>query len=228
MNRIFLTFAERQNGSFRTNLLGAARLSAAVLLFGFAATAWGQSSTESRPYWGAETGGGFLTGISSIANAAQDKFKVNASGPLFDIGLARMHANGSPSYSFEFTRLSFSGNATGLSDLFAGNTYHGSASLPGFMATKYFSFITRSHFSAGVGLGAGVGPQLSANYSVTFPDGTVLSRKYTLNQLSATPLFAVTFRGEYLAPKHFSIGPYAGIVDGLPVIGAKLRVGFTR
>jgi hypothetical protein len=224
-----IVFGEQEKPSCLAKLQGVAAGACAIaLLFGLAATAWAGSSDE-NPYWALQSGGGLLVGVSSIANAAQDRFNVDGSGPLFDVGLARMHENGSPSFSFAFTRMSINVNATGVAGEFSGYKYQGSGSLPGFLATKYFSFIRRNRVSAGIGLGGGVGPQLSGTYKVTEADGTVLlDRKFSLKQLSATPLFAITFRSDFRITKQLSIGPYAGIEDGLPVLGGMVRFGLTR
>jgi hypothetical protein len=202
-------------------------VSAAVLVAAFAATANAQAQdvqSEERPYWALQSGGGYVVGISAIANALENQYTVDGSGPVFNFGLARMHANGAPSFSLAFTRLAFSGTATGK-DIPA--RFNGSGSLPGFLAMKYFSFVTRNRFSAGVGLGAGIGPQIKAQYSGTL-DGVTVKRTYVLKELSVSPLFAATFRADFRVAKQLTAGPYAGLEDGLPVIGGTIRFGLRR
>ncbi|HZQ50719.1 MAG TPA: hypothetical protein VFB14_00890 [Bryobacteraceae bacterium] len=184
--------------------------------------------SEEAPYWAIQAGGGFIAGISQLANAEQNRFQVSGSGPVFDAGIARMHKDGSPSFSVAFTRLAFDGNAKGVADEFAGNRYSGSTSLPGVLATKYFNFVHRRRFSMGVGLGAGIGPQLSVKYRTTYAGGGTAVRTWSPKELSVTPLFAATYRADVRLNRHLSIGPFAGIEDALPVFGATIRVALPR
>jgi hypothetical protein len=184
--------------------------------------------SEETPYWAIQSGGGFIAGVSQLANSLQNRFKVSGSGPLFDVGITRMHQDGSPSFSVAFTRLAFDGHARGVADEFAGNTYSGSTSLPGVMATKYFNFMHRKRFSMGVGLGAGIGPQLTVHYRTTYGGGEIRQRKWSPNELPVTPLFAVTYRADIRLNRYLTIGPFAGVQDALPVFGATLRLALVR
>jgi hypothetical protein len=184
--------------------------------------------SEEAPYWAVQAGGGFIAGISQLANAEQNRFKISGSGPVFDVGIARMHEDGSPSFSIAFTRLAFDGSAQGVVDEFAGNRYSGNTSLPGVLATKYFNFVHRRRFSMGLGLGAGIGPQLAVKYRTTYADGTTAVRKWSPKELSVTPLFAVTYRADIRLSRHLSLGPFAGIEDALPVFGATVRLALPR
>lgn len=186
-------------------------------------------SLEAGPHWGAEASFGRPWVPSSLAKAAQDRYTANANGIAYNFGLVRFHANGAPSFTLRFTRSTFDGSATEL----GGDTaqYKGNATVSGFMATKHVSFLARRRWSFGMSFGGGVGPQFQAHYTRTVvANGSVSTtqRVYTLQDIPVTPLFEVLFRADVRLSRTLSVGPWAGMNTGIPVVGGALRVHFLK
>lgn len=202
-----------------------------IALFPIAATlalAQSQSRSEKpRAYWGFEGGGGYSWVPQSLADQVQNRYTASLTGTSYSFGLDRFHANGAPSFTLQFIRFSLDAKAV---DQQTGIGYTGHVDVPGFMATKHVNFMTRPRFSFGMSFGAGVGPQLTANYQpINAPPGVSTAEKtYTLKEIPVTPMFEILFRGDIRIQRHFSIGPYAGIRTGFPVVGGVLRVHFPR
>jgi hypothetical protein len=186
-----------------------------------------------KAYWGIEGGGGSVLFPRSLANSLQKSIAKakdgvnstldNLTGPSFTTGIVRFHGDGSPSFSLDFIHYSLNAKAT-----YQGGPaqYQGDAAISGFMASKHKNFAARRRFSVGMSFGAGVAPQLKANYTKT-ENGVVQPQKtYTLKQVPVTPLFEVLFRGEVRVHRNISIGPFAGVQDLIPMIGATVRVHF--
>lgn len=192
------------------------------------ALAQSRSSSEApKAYWGFEGGGGYSWVPQALADQVQNKYTATLTGTSYSFGLDRFHANGSPSFTLQFMRFSLDAKAV---DQQTGIAYSGHVDVPGFMATKHVNFMARQRFSFGMSFGAGVGPQLTANYQQTSgPTGVPGPQKtYTLKEIPVTPMFEILFRGDIRIQRHLSIGPYAGIRTGFPVVGGVLRVHFPR
>jgi hypothetical protein len=183
------------------------------------------NAQDSKGYWGLEASAGGVLGAGPIPEAAQDRYTVSGSGNFFDVGLARMHGSGSPNFSFRFTRMAINGDVTEKGFPLS---YNGSASLPGFLFTKYLSVISRKRVSAGFGAGIGIGPQLKAKYHGTSQYANPAEKTWTLDDLSVSPLFQVVARADFRVSERFSIGPFGGIQNGLPIFGGMIRVHFVR
>jgi len=200
-------------------------LSAIAAISAFAQS---QSSSEApKAYWGFEGGGGYSWVPQSLADQVQNRYTASLTGTSYSFGLDRFHANGAPSFTLQFLRFSLDAKA---SDSQTGIAYAGHVDVPGFMATKHVSFLVRRRFNFGMSFGAGVGPQLTATYQPTnVPAGVPTAQKtYTLNEIPVTPMFEILVRGDIRVHRHFSIGPFAGIRTGFPVVGSVLRVHFPR
>jgi len=185
---------------------------------------------QDAPHWGAEADGGYGFLPNSLLQSLQNRYKASGSltGYDYSAGLVRFHANGSPSYSLDFSGTHLDGN---LTDSKSSATYNGSTSFNGFMATKYVNFVARRRFSIGMGFGAGIAPQLKLDYTKTQTVGTtttVTSKQYVVNQIPVTPLFQIQFRGDIRVSKNISIGPWGGFRNGLPAVGGALRVHFLK
>jgi hypothetical protein len=192
-----------------------------------AARAQSPSAPETPAYWGVEGGGGTIWVPKSLSTTIQNQYTATLTGPMFSTGIVRFHPNGAPNFSLQFLHFGLNAQAT---DLNSGSQYSGSAAVSGFLASKHASFMARKRFSFGMSFGAGVGPQLTAQYRQTYSAGSVLAapKTYTLNSVPVTPLFEVLFRGDIRVNKSLSLGPYAGILSGLPVFGGTVRVHMVR
>ncbi len=200
-------------------------------LVGFAGwhAARGQDASEPRvpAYWGVESGGGTILVPKALSSAIQNRYSATLTGPVFSTGIVRYHPNGAPNFSLQFLHFGLNAQA---SDLKTGSQYSGSAAISGFLASKHVSFISRKRFGFGMTFGGGVGPKLTTQYHQTYSTGGVLAspKTYTLNEVPVTPLFEVLFRGDIRVHRNLSLGPYAGMLSGIPVVGATARVHFVR
>jgi len=186
------------------------------------------AAQQDGKHWGLETNGGVAIIPNSLVEGAQDRYRASLNGYVYSAGLVRFHANGSPSFSLVYSGTLLEGDAT---DKRSTATYTGNAHINGFMATKYINFVARPRFSFGLGFGAGIAPQLKANYASTVTLGTsTLSqqKQYVLKEVSVTPLFEFQIRGDVRVSRNFSIGPWGGIRNGLPVIGGAVRIHFLK
>ncbi len=182
---------------------------------------------ELPAYWGIESGGGTILLPKALSTAIQNQYSASVTGPMFSTGIVRFHPNGAPNFSLDFLHFSLNAQATSVT---SGSQYSGNASVSGFLASKHVSFMARKRFSFGMSFGAGVGPQLTAHYQQSYANGGVLAgpKTFTFNELPVTPMFELLFRGDIRVHRNLSIGPYAGIVTGVPVIGGTVRVHFAR
>ena len=174
-----------------------------------------------------ESGGGTILVPKALSSAIQNHYSATLTGPVFSTGIVRFHRNGTPNFSLQFLHFGLNAQA---SDLKTGSQYSGSTAISGFLASKHASFISRKRFSFGMTFGGGVGPQLTAQYRQTYSAGGTLTspKTYTLNQVPVTPLLEVLLRGDIRVHRNLSIGPYGGMLSGIPVVGATVRVHFVR
>lgn len=193
-----------------------------VCLVAAAAMAQSNDLESPRAYWGFETGGAAVWVPGSLASSIQNRYSADLSGFSYSAGLVRFHGSGAPNFSLDFLGFSVNAKATDLKTTYQ---YQGSANVHGFMASKHASFVTRRRCSFGMSFGAGVAPQLQANYKQTYgPASVVTQRTYTLKEIPVTPLFQVLFRADIRVHRNLSIGPIAGLNTGFPVFGGVLRV----
>lgn len=179
------------------------------------------------PHWGLEFNGGYLRALKSLSDLVQDRYQVSLTGISSAVGLVRFHGNGAPSFTLQFLQLRVDGRA--VEQWFPNRTFEGDATVPGFLATKHFNFISGSRGSMGLSLGAGVGPQLKASYRAVEPAGvSSFEKTYTLQELDVTPLFQILLRGDVRVSRHISVGPFFGTQNGLLSGGAALRVHFLK
>ena len=171
-----------------------------------------------------EANGGVAIIPNSLTESAQNKYRASLSGYVYSFGVVRFHANGSPSYSLVYSGTTIDGDAT---DVRSNLSYSGNANIDGFMATKYVNFVARPRFSIGLGFGAGIAPQLKADYSRTAPTAGQ-QKQYVLKEVPVTPLFEFQIRGEVRVLHNLSVGPFGGIRNGLPVAGGAVRVHFLK
>jgi len=188
-------------------------------------TALGQD--HGSPHFGIEAGGAYTHLPSSIADAFQDRYRGRVTGSTYTLGLTHFHGNGAPSYSLQVLIVTLDGEGR---DLRTSSLYTANGRIAGFLATKYATLFSRPRGSISLGFGAGVGPQFKANYRRTEPyQGLTLEeRTYTLKELPVTPLFQILLGGDIRLHRNLSIGPYAGLRNGLLVYGALLRLRFAK
>jgi len=182
-----------------------------------------------KPHWGMEGGFGFAFIPGSLTDAVQDRYSASLSGNTYSFGLVHFHGNGAPSYSLQFCRIALDGNAAELRSPNA--RYQGHAAVPGFLATKHFNFVSRRRFSFGVSTGAGLGPQLKADYTRSLVSNGVTTserKTYTLKELPVTPLFEFQIRGEVRLSRNLSAGPWVGIRNAIPLAGGVVRLHFPK
>ena len=180
-------------------------------------------------HWGLEGGFGHAFIPGSLTEAAQNRYTASLSGNSYTFGLVKFHANGAPSYSLQFARTTLDGQATELRG--ANARYTGNTAMSGFLATKHVNFVARRRFSIGLGFGAGIGPQLKADYSRSLMvNGVPFSERkvYTLKEVPVTPLFEFQIRGEMRLSRNLSAGPWVGIRNAVPLAGGVVRVHFLK
>lgn len=182
----------------------------------------GAGAQEDGPHWGAEVGGSYLEAPRSVVEAFQDRYRASVNGISYAVGLVRFHSTGAPNFSLQFIQFRVDGSAT---DNWSLRRYEGSARVPGFIATKHANVFARYRASVGFSFGAGVGPQLKADYREM---GTGAARTYRLRELAVTPLFQVLIRGDVRVARSISVGPFFGIRNGLLTGGGTIRVHFLK
>lgn len=190
---------------------------AALWLLGHAA--WAQ---EDGAHWGAEVGGSYLEAPRSIVEAVQDRYRASVNGLSYAVGLVRCHSNGAPSFSIQFIQLRLDGSATDTRSL---RRYEGSARVPGFLVSKHANVFARYRGNIGFSFGAGLGPQLRADYR-QLDTGT--AKTYRLEELAVTPLFQVLVRGDVRIARQVSVGPFVGVRNGLLTGGGTIRIHFLK
>src|SRR5882672_566515 len=122
-----------------------------ILCLGMMLTARAAAQIDAdRPHWGVQGDSGYATVPQSIVGRFTESLpeRPEITGMTFSVGLVRFHANGSPSFSFQYSQLGadLSGSIT------LGNrtsVVAGSGTIRGALATKYLNVITRRSVSAG-------------------------------------------------------------------------------
>ena len=186
-------------------------------------------AADDGKHWGLEGGFGRAFIPGSLTEVAQDRYSASLSGNSYTLGLVKFHANGAPSYSLQFSRSTLEGQAAELRGVNA--RYQGSTAMSGFLATKHVNFVARRRFSIGMGFGAGIGPQLKADYSRSLIlNGVPFSERktYTLEEVPVTPLFEFQIRGEVRVTRNLSAGPWVGMRNAIPLAGGVVRVHFLK
>jgi len=183
-------------------------------------------SQEEGAHWGVQADGGFFITPRFIVEEIHSLPEIpSIDGPSFLAGLVRFNNRGAPTYAFQYSQLS-ADIAGSLSDQRGRASVVGDATMRGFMATKYLNFVTRPRFSAGVGLGGGVG-KLEASYT-----RSVISPFFTFNETRrydyTIPLFEIHGRVDFRVSRYVTIGPYYGVRNGLLGGGGSLRVHFLK
>ena len=194
-----------------------------ILIAASLATSWAQ---DEAAHWGVQADGGFFVTPRFVVEQIHTLPEIpSIDGPSFQVGLVRFNDRGAPSYAFQYSQLSADIEGS-LSDQRGRASVIGDATMRGFMATKYVNFVTRPRFSAGVGVGGGVG-KFEASYtrSVSSPAFTFSETRhydYTI------PLFEILGRVDFRVTRYVTIGPYYGIRNGLLGGGGSLRIHFLK
>jgi hypothetical protein len=188
------------------------------------AVAWAENDPA---HWGAQADGGFFYTPRFVVEQIHTLPEVpSIEGPSVQAGIVRFNGRGAPSYAFQYSQISADIEGS-ISDARGRASVSGDGTFRGFMATKYFNFVTRDRLSAGVALGGGVG-RLDASYTRTVSSltATVFSdrRRYEYT----IPLFDIHGRVDFRVSRYVTVGPYYGIRNGMFGGGGCVRVHFLR
>ncbi|MEI9812525.1 MAG: hypothetical protein WDO18_07525 [Acidobacteriota bacterium] len=140
-----------------------------ILILGATNAVWGQDSA----HWGIQ--GDYFRGDvpEGIVEQIHDLPEVpTISAKAYAAGLVRFHANGSPSWSLEYSRTQ--ADLTG-GKVIAGirHEVRGNGNVRGAMITKFLNFFSTRYFSAGVAFGGGVAKTEVNYYRYQVPPGIV-------------------------------------------------------
>jgi hypothetical protein len=146
----------------------------------------------------------------------------------YNMGLVRFHRDGSPNWSFEFSRAQIRAFGAYTQDIFR-YELHADAILRGAMFTKYLNFVSKRRFSAGFAFGGGVG-QVDGRYTRYFippPGGRLLpSDRDTIQRV--VPLFQAVAQVDVRPVRWISLSPFYGLRNGVLGVGGAIRIHFTR
>ena len=173
-------------------------------------------------HWGVQGDIGYARLPGFVVDQIHDlPERPDITGKTYGGGLVRFHGDGSPSFALQYSRVDADLNGS-LQSGHATATVGGMGTLQGFLATKYFNFLSRRPASAGIALGGGVG-KLEASYvrSVMLTDGRRFSDTTTYDQV--VPMFEILGQADIRAGRYFSVGPYGGFRNAMVVFGVSFR-----
>jgi len=182
---------------------------------------------QDSAHWGVQ--GDYFKGSvpSVIVEQIKDLPEVpDIDAKIYNAGLVRFHANGSPSWALEFTRTNMSLSG-GLNTGPMRQELRGNADVRAAMITKYLNFYSNRYFSAGLAFGGGAGQVEAHYYRYQVPPGpSVFTDQDSVDRW--VPVFQGLAQVDIRPVRWVSISPFYGMRNGSLGAGAALRIHFTR
>ena len=182
---------------------------------------------QDRAHWGIQ--GDYVTG--QVPRAFVEQIKDLPEQPVidtksFNAGLVRFHANGSPSWALEFSKMQMTlegGLATGP----VRQELRATATVRGAMITKYFNFFSNRYISGGLAFGGGAGQVDASYYRFQVPPGPAVITEQDTRQL-VVPLFQALAQVDIRPVRWISLSPFYGLRNGSLGAGGAIRIHLTR
>jgi len=191
-------------------------------------------AAQTDAHWGIQ--GDYYAGTvpSQIVEHIKDLVeKPDIDAKSYNTGLVRFHADGSPNWAVEFTNTHLTifgsrafASATVIGGIGAAEV-HGSGNIRGAMASKYVTFFSRTHVSAGLELGGGVA-QLEASYTHSYTGLNAAILAPVQNYSYTVPTFQALALVDIRPVRWVSLSPFYGVRNGTYGFGGALRIHFTR
>jgi hypothetical protein len=182
---------------------------------------------QTDPHWGIQ--GHYFQGalpgvVVDQIHSLPEKPRIETTS--WNAGVVRFHANGSPNWALEFTKmqLSLSGALTVNG---ATTRVEGSGILRGVQYARYLNFFSTKYISGGLGTGIGaVKTEASYTRFTQAPNGAVVTGGGTFDRW--LPTFQTLAQVDVRPVRWISLSPYYGLRNGTLGFGGAIRLHFTR